>query len=288
MTEFEITKLLATELLCQQGKAEIYLHFSHLLVSRDDKLENHTIEELESDGLIFLSPTTAEDLWTVSIPYFTFYILQSSSSIKTPRPKLMRSTSNLLQPRENEILDVSVILMKLDLLGQLGQKSFKLSDLFPLHSQAKDMEFIIPEFLRLSEMRNDVSSWTYQKFSRHLTKLEDEGFCAAVGAGSDSFPDAWIVVHVSDDDERHVLYIQSKRRRDIGTKSTPGENAQKGSVEVEHGKCKFLPTQHTFIFITDDKQRRNDTFEENEIVVTSNDHEKFYGKCLALRKSHMI
>jgi hypothetical protein len=56
----------------------------------------------------------------------------------------MRSTSHLLQPRENEIFDVSVLLMKLDLLRQLGQKSFKLSDLFPLHDQAEDMEFIIP------------------------------------------------------------------------------------------------------------------------------------------------
>lgn len=214
--------------------------------------------------------------------------------MRTPRPKLMRSTSNLLQSRENEILDVSVILMKLDLLKQLGQTSFKLSDLFPLHSRAKDMEFIIPDSLRLSEMRHDVSSWVHQKFSAHLTQIEKDGFCAEVGAGSDSFPDAWIVVHHKSDDgsaskEKHVLYIQSKRRRDIGTKSTPGKGAQKESVEIEHKKCKFLPTRHTFIFITDDKQRAGDvTFEENEIVITLNDHEKFYGKCLALRKSHMI
>jgi hypothetical protein len=69
-------------------------------------------------------------------------------------------------------------------------------------------------------MRNDVSSWKGKKFSAHLQTLETEGFCAAVGAGSDSFPDAWIVVHKVSDDERHVLYIQSKRRRDLGTKST--------------------------------------------------------------------
>lgn len=280
MDDNDIIKLLAKELLCQKGLCRSQI-FSNVTVSRDEEIGGHKIECLESDGLIFLSPSpgSVDGEMLLSIPYFTLHILQPKFSNSTP-PKLMRSTSTLLASRDNEILDLSVILMKLDLLQQLGNSTFKLSDVFPLHSQARDTEFNIPAHLKFIEIREQVRKWSHQKFSSLLKDMENE-HCGAVGTGNDNFPDAWLVVRTPND-VRYVLYIQSKRRTQIGASLTPAI-----SVTDEHAKCTFLPQRHIFVFITDDRGR-DQQYQENEIIVTSDVHAKFYGKCVALRKSHMM
>jgi len=191
----------------------------------------------------------------------------------------------MLEPHSNEVLDLMVILTKLDLLSQLGNTTFKLSDLFPLHEHANnDYEFKIPTSFRYMQMEESVSD-SHQKFAAHIRKLKKENYCAAVGYGSEKFPDAWLWVYPTDSDEHFVFYIQSKRRRNIGEKATPGAGVDE-SVETEHTKCKFLPDRHVFIYITDERKKEKGDFKANEIVITYENHSKIYGNLMALRKSY--
>jgi len=148
------------------------------------------------------------------------------------------------------------------------------------------MEFYIPKGLQLKEIREDISGYTNSKFDNQLLSMIEQNYCAGMGSPSSSFPDAWIVVKSVANNLNYILYIQSKRRRDIGFKATPGKYVSE-SIEEEHTKCKFYPDQHYFIFITDDNKRKGEDFKYNEIVITSDVHTEFYGKCLALRKLNM-
>jgi len=257
-------------------------------VKRTYQLGKQSIEELESQGLIFLSPSKymkLQSFFTVSIPYITFYYLFQQQ--QAPVPKLLR-TEVILESRSNEISDVSIIMMKLGLLRDvLGQNTFQFKEIFPCHSRFKDMEFYIPKGLQLKEIREDISGYTNSKFDNQLLSMIEQNYCAGMGSPSSSFPDAWIVVKSVANNLNYILYIQSKRRRDIGFKATPGKYVT-GSIEVEHTKCKFYPDHHYFIFITDDNKRKREDFKYNEIVITSDVHTEFYGKCLALRKLNMI
>ncbi len=263
-----------------------------IAVSRDTMLGKWSIGELESDGLVFLTPAQPplKDTslkFELNLPYFTFYLLQSEAKLNAVRPKLLYSTSNLLESRANEELDVAVVLMKLDLLKQRGRTKFLLSDLFHLHLKADEVEFLIPDTLQFDTLKEDPTG-SSQKFTAHLKALEVSSKCAALNVRSISFPDAWVLLRRADaPDTRHLLYIQSKRREKIGAKSTPGFQIDE-SIEVEHGKCKYLPSRHTFVFITDDKMRKETSFEPNVIVVTSDFHSTFYGKSMSLRKINCI
>eukprot|EP01124_Arcella_intermedia_P034008 TRINITY_DN8336_c0_g1_i10.p1 TRINITY_DN8336_c0_g1~~TRINITY_DN8336_c0_g1_i10.p1 ORF type:complete len:554 (+),score=91.21 TRINITY_DN8336_c0_g1_i10:911-2572(+) len=254
-------------------------------VKRNTLVGQYIIEDLESEGLIFLSPKDEEFL--ISIPYFTYQLLFKLSEAKVTPPKLFRSTSNLLESRSNELQDLLFILMKLELFRETMKTNiFRLSDIFPTHKHLKDKAFEIPEHLRFAEVRENVSQWTVQRFTRHIVGLKQDGCCSAIGPPSTSFPDAWIIVKSLEEKCDYVLYVQSKRRRDSGKKSTPGSSARE-SLEEEHEKCQFYE-KHYFIFITDDKERSDTSYDENEIVITSSLAEKFYGKCASLRKLHLI
>jgi hypothetical protein len=147
-----------------------------------------------------------------------------------------------------------------------------------------------PDNLSYLEVHQQMNGYTAEQFETHLNNLEnDQKKCAALGTGNDKFPDAWLVVRTLND-ERWVLFIQSKRHRD-------GERALEpvGSITEEH-KCKFCQDNHTFIYISDargreDKKRGKEepiSYKNNEIVVTHKSHDVFYGKCLSLRKAHMM
>jgi len=265
---------------------------------------------METEGLVFLTPAPVplKDPtlpFELNIPYFTFFLLQAEAKLNAVRPKLLYSTSNLLESRANEQLDLAVILMKLDLLKQRDGKTFHLSDLFELHSKADDLEFLFPGNLQFEELKENPTT-SPQKFSAHLNALEASKKCGALNVRSVSFPDAWVVLRRLDKpDERHVLYIQSKRREKIGAKSTPGVDVHE-SIEAEHDKCKYLPDRHTFLFVTDDKMRKpkkvqedplapnavaateEESLESNVVVVTADKHNTFYGKSMALRKLNCI
>jgi len=267
------------------------LALTYYLVSQETMVEKWSIGQLESEGLVFLTPAPlplkdASLSFELNFPFFTFYLLQSEAKLNAVRPKLLYSTSNLLESRANEELDLSVVLMKLDLLKQRGGTHFTLSDLFHRHSEEVDVKFFIPEHLFFDTLKEDPTR-SPQKFTSHLKTLESNK-CAALNVRSVSFPDAWVVLRRADDpDIRHLLYIQSKRREKIGAKSTPGVEVHE-SIEAEHRKCTYLPERHTFVFITDDKLRRATTFKSNEIVVTSDFHSTFYGKSMSLRKMNCI
>jgi len=274
LDKLSLSVLLATELLS-------------IRVKRNMPIGEKTFGDLEAIGLIFLTPS-GQSSFLVSIPYFTFYLCREGvGPLSSTMPKLLRSTSTLLESRANEFLDISVLAMKLELLGSvMNRKTFKLSDLFPLHENAEDLEFKIPKFFRINEHHHQFNS--AQEFGRHLTGLENDKYLGAMGAGNETFADSWIYLYPVSGQQRHVFYIQSKRRTKFGASATPGTNVS-GSVEVEHAKCKFLPSRSTFIFITDDKERKATMpYEKNKIVVTSEKQEMFYGKCVALRKSNCI
>jgi len=230
-----------------------------------------------------LSGVTKEH-FVISIPFFTYQILQQQIQFRSAVPKLLRSTSAMLAPHSNEIQDLTVILTKLDMLGYLGNTTFKLSELFPLHANATDSEFMIPTSFRYMQIDKKVSE-NHQQFTAHIKHLKSKGFCAAVGYGSEHFVDSWLYVYPKDSTDHYIFYIQSKRRRDLGSKATPGTDV-KESVETEHAKCKFLPGRHIFIFITDDHARKQGDFSANEIVITSENHSQIYGNLIALRKSY--
>jgi len=249
-------------------------------VTRTQIVGVKSIEELERDGLLFLAPK--DDMFTIHIPWFTFHILYPESKPMISPPKLLRSTSYLLESKANEISDLALILIKLDLLLCLGHKTFHLGDLFPLHPKAENKEFTIPDHLAYEGMDKQVHTWTSQKFGTELTRLE-KTHCAAYGCGNDSFPDAWIVVRPPGSTQRHLLYIQSKMRKNVG-----GAMMTPGLLKKEHDKCLFFKKHHTFILISDNRPRTDEPYAANEIIIDSTLHDQFYGRCLALRRKNLM
>ena len=258
-------------------------------------VEKWSIGQLESEGLVFLTPAPLplKDTslsFELNFPFFTLHLLQSEAKVDAVRPKLLVSTSNLLESSVNEELDLAVVLMKFDLLKQRGQTKFLLSDLFHLHPTADDVEFLIPDHLQFDTLKEDPTR-SPKKFTSHLKTLENSNKCAALNVKSVSFPDAWVVLRRTDAPAiRHAIYIQSKRREKIGAKSTRGVEVHE-SIKAEHRKCNYLPEHHTFVFITDNKMRKELTetcFESNVIVVTSDFHSTFYDKSMSLRKMNFI
>lgn len=250
-----------------------------------DQKKTLSIENLESDGLLFLAPIDTQhrtQQFQIKIPWFTFNLLYSGAPTKTAPPRLVKSTSYILEAATNEATDVGIILIKLELLRDvLGQTTFKLSDLFSLHPNVTDLELTIPQHLRHALVSKQMGQLTHQEFCYELMNLTDE-YCAAVGPENDKFPDAWIVTYPPQGVRRHMLFVQSKRRKSVGTAVMPEE-----ALKAEHDK---VPKHfnHTFIFITDNKERTDFPCNSNEIVITSNQHDQFYGQCLALRKHHMM
>jgi len=62
---------------------------------------------------------------------------------------------------------------------------------------------------------------------------------------------------------------------------------EKGLVEKEHNKCKNVE-EHIFLFVTDSKKRNDETYKENEILITEEESKNVFGDLLALRKLHCI
>ena len=256
-------------------------------MKRREKITSSTplVGDLEADGFIFLSPTDQQkpEEFTISIPFFTFQYLRQQGKFCSAPPKLLQSTSTLLESQANEANDLTVILMKLDLLGQIGHKTFKLSDLFPLHEKSVDLEFKIPNSFHFLELWESVST-SHQQFSAHINQLKKHNNCGAIGPGNENFAESWLWVFPKDSDEHFVLFIQSKRHQVDDAKSIPCVG---DSVETEHNKCSlFLPSRHIFIHITNKNIER--ARQPNEIVISHEHHSQFTRKCLALRKLHLL
>jgi len=112
LSDEEVTALIKAEVL-------------HTKVHREDKITSEsrkTFEELEKDGLIFMSPAPISGYHVISIPYFTFPLLKTETKFSTVIPKLLRTDSTTLSPRANEIQDLELILLKLDLLSRSSDK----------------------------------------------------------------------------------------------------------------------------------------------------------------------
>ncbi|CAG8673991.1 22413_t:CDS:2, partial [Gigaspora margarita] len=62
---------------------------------------------------------------------------------------------------------------------------------------------------------------------------------------------------------------------------------EKGLVEKEHNKCKNVG-KHIFLFVTVSKKRNDETYKENEILITKEESKNVFGDLLALRKLHCI
>jgi len=142
----------------------------------------------------------------------------------------------------------------------------------------------MPTTFEYVELSDGKVYQTENAFTDHILWLSKSNkYCATLGMRSKSFPDAWLLAILKDSNDYYVIYIQSKRREKVGGKATPGANKFE-SVEEEHKKCTYLPNRHIFVFITDNKSRYHEKFKSNEIVITSDDHENFYGSLLAMRK----
>ena len=62
---------------------------------------------------------------------------------------------------------------------------------------------------------------------------------------------------------------------------------EKGLVEKEHNKCKNVG-EHIFLFVTDSKKRNDETYKENEILITEEESKNVFRDLLTLRKLHCI
>ncbi|RIB19564.1 hypothetical protein C2G38_2181489 [Gigaspora rosea] len=62
---------------------------------------------------------------------------------------------------------------------------------------------------------------------------------------------------------------------------------EKGLVEKEHNKCKNVG-EHIFLFVTNSKKRNDETYKENEILITEEESNNVFGDLLVLRKLHCI
>lgn len=242
------------------------------------------------DELIFLNKKK------LVLPFLTLQqVYHNLDQSKLPAIKLLHSVENTLSSDENEALTLSVMVFRLWGLycksisdkkvteGQRGK--CRLSELVPLEGRSdKYIEFEPKFVVHSTPYRVDKDHWN--QFFNDYSKEFKERCIAFHNLPNASFSDGIMMTNppIFIQDKQEVI---SRKKEMIGCSSP--NILGKGVVKSEHKKVLDANVgEHIFIFITDAHARDDESYDCNEIVITSENREDFYGDILAKMKLYCI
>ncbi|CAI2195987.1 1794_t:CDS:2, partial [Funneliformis geosporum] len=242
-------------------------------VTRTTTLGKRKIQDLEIDELIFLNKDK------LVLPFVTLQqVYHYFDHNKLPAIKLLQFVENTLSSDENEALTLSTMVFRLwgiyyksisdkkIIEGQRG--NCWLSDLVPLRKGQSDkfIEFEPKFVVHSTPYRVDKDYWI-QFFNNYLKELNKK--CIAFhNLPNASFSDGIIITDppIFIQDKQEVI---SRKKEIIG--HLPNIRG-KGVVKFEHQKVLDANVgKHIFVFITDAHARNDETYYNNEVVITSGD-----------------
>ncbi|CAB9502857.1 expressed unknown protein [Seminavis robusta] len=254
-------------------------------VSRETLFGKHSVQELESRGVLFVETTqdatTRANVLTIVFPLiFLTYILQKTLDC----PMLLRHFDVPSSSDENERNTLAVLLLKCNGLRTLGIP-ITVDALLPgyapnLSWRATPLEF---DNRYLRAMENQITLKTWHDFELQMHTGEDGFFVNAKGA---TFSDGLIIPKKAE----NVILVQEKqvevaKKKAIDDTTVPSFGYD--SVKEEHNKCD-VETSHLFIMVSDKDFKATDRgqIQSNEIILPRNEREKALGPLLALLRRH--
>lgn len=246
-------------------------------------------QELEKEELIFLDGNGNGNK-RLKLPFLTLHEIYSHRNLDALPPiRVLESLDNAISPDQNERLTISVLVFRLWAIyqksianGATDPCSCLLSQLVPLRYNQKDMSLkFLPVFtVRSTDKQINEKNWN--EFVKNINHSIPE--CIAYhNLQNAKFADSFLLT------EPPIL-IQDKQQVISRKKVIDGRSPsmlEKGLVRKEHNKCKIVG-KHIFLFVTDSKKRNDETYKENEILITEEEKKDVFGDLLALRTLHCI
>ncbi|RHZ47845.1 hypothetical protein Glove_566g42 [Diversispora epigaea] len=259
-------------------------------VQRSDTIgikNKRKIEDLEKEELIFLEGNRYYK--KIKLPFLTLHEIYSiQNNHKLPSIRILESLDNAISPNQNERLTISVLTFRLWAIYQRSIStnasnpcSCLLSQLVPLRHGQKD---ILLKFSPVFTVRSTNKQINGKNWNEFVSNIPSTPECIAYhNMQNAEFADSFLIT------EPFIL-IQDKQLIVSRRKVIEGYSAtmlEKGLVEKEHNKCKNVG-EHIFLFVTDSKKRNDETYKENEILITEEESKNVFGDLLTLRKLHCI
>ncbi len=258
---------------------------------------NKNMGDLEKDGLLFLESNNSNSELTVQLSFIMIELLYSRLVFNKVLPgNALLTNNNAMNWRENEQSDLSMILLKLKAFNAIqsyNTTNIPLSQLFPIHSaKQNELTVTIPENFQIDQLPHQVTKLNWNDFKTSLEHKRQiiQSFLNASGA---AFADSFIMTNP-------VILIQSKQSKNAKDKILSNmindsivssdhlvsntSNTSYNEIAIEHDKCR-IKENHLFIFVTDCFY--NGSAADDEIIISSNCHDKFYGEILTKRKLFM-
>jgi len=265
-----------------------------------ESAEEFTFGRFEQNGIIFLQQSKESNDFKVHLPFVLisiFYQMYSRTQSKVAYSPLL-SIQPSMNFEENEISDLAIIMMKLQILKSHDpdQTHFKLSTVFPLHSNQSEQYIKFPKFFGFNRLDHQVKGKTWNDFvegkglfSGRIDQEKYHKIGAYLNAGSAPFADSIILTDP-------YIFMQNKQsvsaRKDKIAGKPPASSRTLNDVQKEHNKCN-INVDHIFVFITDERfiMPPNDaspSLLDNEIIISSDNEKQFYGDILTRRKMFCI
>jgi len=242
-------------------------------MSRDDKFGGHTVEELETKGILFVQGS--EPHAVIKLPLI---LLLSLVQGVQHAPMLLKHFDVMLSPDENERVSVAIVALKCAGLAEMGRE-ITAKVLFGTREGLD--EKIMTTALRFKNFEvqvagKQITSGTWRKFL--LTAKRDGAF--VMNAPKAPFSDGVIVP----EEGKLVIFLQEKQSEVAKLQNQKKRKVHEffaENVRKEHAKCD-VKTEHLFVLITDEDFTDNNQLEKNEIVVSHRDHASVIGPLLSL------
>ena len=247
-----------------------------------------SLQELEKEELIFLDGN--EDK-RIKLPFLTLHEIYSHRNLGTlPAIKILESLDNAISSDQNERLTISVLVFRLWAIyhrsisdGVSDPCSFQLSQLVPLRRNQKDMVLKFSPVFTVNSTYKQINEKNWDKFVKNIEGQSPPKCIAYQNLQNTPFADSFLLT-------KPPILIQDKQQVASRKKVIAGRSPnmlEKGLIEKEHNKCKSIG-KHIFLFVTDSKKRNDETYKENEVLITEEEKKIVFGDLLALRKLHCI
>jgi len=122
---------------------------------------------------------------------------------------------------------------------------------------------------------------------------QNENCQAWINKGTGKFADSFLILRIAGTGDLFVIFIQSKgavvsRKQKMDGK-TPNNIPSRETVDKEHTKVRNglgMNINYVFVYITDHKALSSEksVLQPNEILITIDEHEAFFGNMVAFRR----
>ncbi|CAG8576827.1 13149_t:CDS:2 [Acaulospora morrowiae] len=241
------------------------------------------IEDLEKEGLIFFEKDEDYFFKRIKLPLLTLHgIYLNKNNHMLPSIRILDSLDNAISPNQNEKFTISVITFRLwaiyqksisdDINNITNSCSCKLSELVPLRNGQKDISIKFSPVFTVRSTNKPIDEKNWDDFVNRIKTQPTPECIAYHNMQNAEFADSFLITEP-------IILIQDKQlivSRKKGIESYSTTMLEKGLVEKEHNKCKNVG-EHIFLFVTNSKKRNDETYEENEVLITEEESNYVFG-----------